>query len=223
MTIATTAPITDSLSDANLLQIVAQRHVDEAAARAAQQIFYTRHVRYLFGVLQRQQRLLTLARMSAEDLAQECFHRAFERAHTFRADDTQDIEQARLRTRAWLGRIANNLLADELNQQNEVSATPYIERVSVEFDDASPPSSPLLRLVREGLSELSDREQDVLRVTALYQRAGELHQRLPNAVAEELATRWQTSSDNVRAIRSRALKKLRSFFAARGTNPGEAP
>lgn len=223
MSAATAAPVADSLSDASLLELVARRSIDEAAARTAQRIFYLRHVRYLFGVLQRQQRLLTLAGMNADDLVQECFHRAFERAHTFRADETQDVEQARLRTRAWLGRIANNLLADELNGRNEVSATPYIERISVEFDDSGPPSSPLLRLVREGLSELSDREQDVLRVTALYQRAGEVHQRLPNAVAEELATRWQTSSDNVRAIRSRAMKKLRSFLAARGTIPGEAP
>jgi DNA-directed RNA polymerase sigma subunit (sigma70/sigma32) len=68
--------------------------------------------------------------------------------------------------------------------------------------------------VTEGLDELSEREQDVLRVTALYQRAGD-HQRLPNAISAELALRWETTNENIRAIRSRALKKLSDFVTGR--------
>jgi DNA-directed RNA polymerase sigma subunit (sigma70/sigma32) len=49
----------------------------------------------------------------------------------------------------------------------------------------------------------------------LYFRAGEEHQRLPNEVSAELARRWDTTSENVRAIRSRALKKLRSYLQPR--------
>jgi DNA-directed RNA polymerase sigma subunit (sigma70/sigma32) len=46
---------------------------------------------------------------------------------------------------------------------------------------------------------------------------------LPNAVSAELAHRWGTNSENIRAIRSRALKKLKAFVAERGANLREVP
>jgi len=208
-------------TDAELFARVAERATDESSARRAEEELYSRHVRYLYGALSRQkQRLLDLAGISAEDLVQETFRRAFERASTYQSDPSMDRDRLSARTRAWLGRIAHHLLADSLDRMREVSASPYLDRVSMDELDRPVPDSPELVLVREALSELSEREQDVLRVTALYYRAGE-HQRLPNAVCAELAARWETSSENVRAIRSRALKKLRQTVVARGAK--EAP
>jgi RNA polymerase sigma factor (sigma-70 family) len=212
--------------DDELLAEVARRKLEPDAAHRAQAEFYARHVRYLYGVLQRHpDRLLQLAGASAEDIVQETFHRAFERAHTFSIDDAEDPldeERLRRRARAWLGRIAQNLLADHLRRFREVSASPYLERLSCEEIERPAPPSPELELVIAGLGELSDREQDVLRVTALYQRSGD-HQRLPNSVSAELASRWGTTSENIRAIRSRAMKKLRSFITARGLAVREVP
>ncbi|MBX3126247.1 MAG: sigma-70 family RNA polymerase sigma factor [Polyangiaceae bacterium] len=208
--------------DAVLLRRVAQRARDGAAARRAEAELYERHVRYLYGVLMsRSSRLLAHAGIGAEDLVQETFHRAFERAHTFDRDGIDDPERMRLRTRAWLGRIAQNLLADQLSRQREVSASPYLERVSCDDIDEAPSSTDEVRALRRGLAQLSEREQDVLRVTALYQRVGEPHQRLPNEVSAELATRWGITSDNIRAIRKRALQKLKAFVVADGAAPEE--
>lgn len=202
-------------SDRDLLAAVASSSLGHADKNRAQAMFYARHVRYLYGVLQRQQtKLLSLAGVSAEDLVQETFHRAFERAHTFKADDLDDPEQLRRRTRAWLGRVAQNLVADHFERFREVSASPYLDRVSCDAIDETPRASRELDLVSEGLDTLSEREQDVLRVTALYHRAGD-HQRLPNAVSAELAQRWGTTNENIRAIRSRALKKLTEFVTGR--------
>jgi RNA polymerase sigma factor (sigma-70 family) len=202
-------------SDAALLARVASPSLDHDAKNRAEAMFYARHVRYLYGVLQRQQsKLLSLAGVSAEDLVQETFQRAFERAHTFKDDGIEDPEHLRRRTRAWLGRVAQNLLADHFERFREVSASPYLDRVSCDAIDEAPRASRELDLVTEGLDTLSEREQDVLRVTALYQRAGE-HQRLPNAVSAELAARWDTTNENIRAIRSRALRKLTEFVTGR--------
>jgi RNA polymerase sigma factor (sigma-70 family) len=210
----------DLLDDAELFARVAAAG---DAARLAQAELYRRHVRYLYGVLvKRQSRLLAVAGMSAEDLVQEAFRRAFERAATFTRDGITDEERLRRRVRAWLGRIAQNILADRLRTSREVSASPYLERVTTEDIDEAPSSTPQLRLLREALSSLSEREQDVLRVTALYQKAGE-HQRLPNAVSQKLAQRWDTSSENVRAIRSRAIKKVKSFMQDRSLAQEEGP
>ncbi len=200
-------------SDAELLALIADRDAPRSSRSRAEATFYSRHVRYLYGVVQRDaHKLLKAASTGPEDLVQETFHRAFERAHTFSSGDTTDAEQLRRRTRAWLGRIASNLLADHLRSVREVSATPYLERLSCDDIDRPDPPSRELDSICAALARLSEREQDVLRVSALYQRAGD-HQRLPNAVSAELATRWGTTNENIRAIRSRALKKLKELMS----------
>ena len=210
----------DDRSDFELLSRVAGASSDREGARAAQSTFYARHVRFLYGTLLRRKKdLLPLAGLSAEDLVQETFHRAFERASTFRTGYEQDVEREQARTRAWLGKVATHLLADHLTRLREVSATPYLERLSTQDLEDEPPSTRTIAkvdLVGEALATLTEREADVLRVSALYYRAGEEHNRLPNAVSADLAERWGTTNENIRAIRVRAMKKLKTYLASRG-------
>ncbi len=208
--------VASRITDAELLGRVSRRAEDARAARSAEAELYERHARYLYGVLLgRVRRPLALSGREVEDLVQETFFRAFARARTFTAGEATDEDSERRRTRAWLGRIAQRLLADWLADAREVSASPYLETLAE--PESAPPSSrsPQLRLMREALDTLSERERDVLRVAALYFRPGEAHQRLPNEVAAELARRWETTGDNVRAIRSRATKKLRIYLESR--------
>jgi len=218
-------PVPGSATDAALLRLVADRGASAVAAREAEAEFYRRHVRYLFGVLSRKKGpLLSMAGLSAEDLVQETFIRAFERAHTFReATERLSAEVDTARTRAWLGRVATHLLADHMNRLREVSATPYLERVRVDEPDEAPSSdSAGLALVTEGLEVLSEREREILRVTALYGQVGDKRGRLPNAVSRDLAARWGTTNENIRAIRLRAMKKLKEFLSSRGVETGGA-
>jgi RNA polymerase sigma factor (sigma-70 family) len=204
------------VSDAELLERVSERSLDPQVARGAEAEFYERHARYLYGVLlQRVRRPLALSGREVEDLVQETFFRAFARAATYNVGDAWDPESERRRTRAWLGRIAQHLLADWLADAREISASPYLDTLAE--PEAGPPSSrsPKLRLLREALDTLTERERDVLRVAALYFRPGEEHQRLPNEVSAELARRWDTTNENLRAIRSRAAKKLKQYLEAR--------
>ncbi|MFO0613341.1 MAG: sigma factor [Polyangiaceae bacterium] len=215
----------DEPTDAELLASVAGRDVSVARAREAEGTFYRRHVRWLYGVLVRRKGpLLSMAGLSAEDLVQETFLRAFDRAHTFREPaEATSAELAAARTRAWLGRIATHLLADHMNRLREVSATPYLERVRVDVEEEPATDDGAdVALVREGLDTLSEREREILRVTALYTQVGEKQGRLPNAVSRDLSTRWATTNENIRAIRVRAMKKLKSFLSSRGLEKGGA-
>jgi RNA polymerase sigma factor (sigma-70 family) len=210
------SPAVDHVSDAELLERVSQRATNAVAARAAETEFYDRHARYLYCVLvQRVRRPLALSGREVEDLVQETFFRAFARAASYNGGDAWDQDSQRRRSRAWLGRIAQRLLADWLAGAREVSASPYLETLAE--PEPGPPSSrsPKLRLLREALDTLNERERDVLRVAALYFRPGEDHQRLPNEVSAELARRWQTTSEYIRAIRSRATKLLKEYLATR--------
>lgn len=208
--------LVDHVSDAELLERVSKRSENAAAARAAETEFYDRHARFLYGVLvQRVRRPLAMSGREVEDLVQETFFRAFARAATYSAGDAWDEASQRRRSRAWLGRIAQRLLADWLADTREVSASPYLDTLAE--PEPAPPSSrsPKLQLLREALDTLNERERDVLRVAALYFRPAEEHQRLPNEVSAELARRWQTTNENIRAIRSRATKKLKDYLAGR--------
>jgi RNA polymerase sigma factor (sigma-70 family) len=208
--------VANHLSDAELLGRVSRRAQDAALARKAEAEFYDRHARYLYCVLvQRVRRPLALSGREVEDLVQETFYRAFDRAGTFNSGEAWDADSERRRTRAWLGRIAERLLADWLAGSREVAASPYLDTLAEPEAAPTSSSSPKLRLLREALDTLSERERDVLRASALYFRIGEEHQRLPNEVSAELARRWQTTSENVRAIRSRATKKLKQYLEAR--------
>lgn len=211
-------PAIDHVSDAELLERVSKRTENASAARAAETEFYDRHARYLYGVLmQRVRRPLALSGREVEDLVQETFFRAFARASTYSGGDARDAASQGRRSRAWLGRIAERLLADWLQDTREVSASPYLDTLAE--PEPPPPSSrsPKLRLLREALDTLNERERDVLRVAALYFRPGEEHQRLPNEVSAELARRWQTTNESIRAIRSRATKKLKDYLAGRSS------
>lgn len=201
---------------------VSQRADDATRARAAEAEFYERHAHYLYCVLVRRvRRPLALSGREVEDLVQETFFRAYARAATYQAVDGHDEDAERRRSRAWLGRIAQHLLADWLADVREVSASPYLDTLAEPEAGPSSSRSPKLRLLREALDALSERERDVLRVAALYFRPGEEHQRLPNDVSAELARRWGTTSENVRAIRSRATKKLKEYLEKRLAAPME--
>ena len=151
---------------------VAQSDGAPTRAREAQAEFYTRHVRYLYGAVQKRRQLLELAGESPEDLVQETFQRAFERAHTFRSLPGLEADHDRRRTRAWLGRIAHSLLADKLRGDLAAADSPYLERLAVEAEESVAAPSPALERVRRALASMSEREQDVLCVTALYYRVG---------------------------------------------------
>lgn len=202
-------------SDAELFATIVGGSVDDV--RGAQRELYRRHLRYLYGVVHRRRdKLVHLAGLSVDDVVQDTFQRAFDRAASFRAEPELEPDRQRRRTRAWLGRIAQNLLVDAFRRNKEVSATPYLERLTAPGgpDDDAPRSDPQLAILRDAMATLTDREQDVLRVTALYQKA-EGANRLPNDVSAELAQRWNTTNDNLRAIRSRAMRKLRKAMEAR--------
>lgn len=199
--------------DATLLALVADADSDPRLRREAQAAFYRRHVRYLYAAVKKRRHLLELAGESAEDLVQETFSKAFDRAQTFKAVEPPDEDRNRRRTRAWLGRIAHTLLVDKLREQPALADSPYLDRLSGDQELAVPQDSPALERLRAALADMSEREQDVLRVTALYHRVGHASQRLPNKVSEELARRWNTTSDNIRAIRSRGLKRLKAMMA----------
>ncbi len=204
--------------DADLLLYM--RMADEGAdsARAAWEVFYRRHVEYLYYVCMRAYGAMLGGEPGAADLVGEVFRTAYENAHKFDAAGIENPERLRWRARAWLGWIARRIVQDILRARKRVPTR------SLELDHWSqvPQRDPQPRTtsaneqaVREAIGSLSEREQLVIRTTFQWYRPETRHQRLPSEVVAELARTLRTTPENLRQIRRRALKKIAEFVRTR--------
>ena len=166
------------------------------------------------------QRLIrrSLGDLGVSDLVQETFVRAFERAATFKSRGATDGDATRRRVRGWLGKIANRRFLDTLRgpAESSLSDTDSIADLSAaDVDDCEPDQgSPRVKLIREALATLTERERHVLRVTADWYRHGQVHQRVSKADLGQLASQLQTTAVNIRQIRKRAIDKVRDYIGS---------
>jgi RNA polymerase sigma factor (sigma-70 family) len=200
-------------NDEDLLIYMSMRADDPAVARAAWAEFFRRHAKYLYRCCLRFTKNV-LDEAGTNDLVQETLIRAYDRAGTFNAAGIKDTERLERRTRAWLGRIALNIFRDMLRDRDGRREVPLDEN-----DPAPEPeprqtslTSARRQLIDEAIDSLSEREQIVLRTVYQYYEPGK---NLPRPVIEDLANSLKTTSDNLRQIKSRALRKMKQYIKLR--------
>lgn len=199
--------------DQALLRLMADA-TTTALADAAWAEFYVRHKDYLYAVLLRAHgRQMGEARLI--EIVQDTFLRAHARAATFQVDETCGPERSRHRVRAWLGVIAENIIRDSFRGEPQVVFMSETD-LEAEHDRRSPnrdlgaaSASVTMRKFRNALSELTPRDQEVLRVTGMWYQPNQRQQRLPNHVMKQLAADLGTTSENIRQIRLRAIRAIR--------------
>jgi RNA polymerase sigma factor (sigma-70 family) len=211
--------------DEDLLAYMAMRVLDPVASRQAGAEFYERHKKFVFAILRsRNYGKLIGGDDGLGDVVQQTFFTAYERAATYRSCSSGDRDRQRRACRNWLVGIARNIIRDTLSRHiSIVTDEAFDDCLDVGVDPTIPPEkeSEVVRLIEEELDAMTEREQVVLRTTMEYFKPGETNQRLPNAVAATLAKQLGTTTQNVRAIRSRACRKIRErvethLAAARG-------
>jgi RNA polymerase sigma factor (sigma-70 family) len=202
-------------SDADLLGFMAMREGDPEAARDAFAEFYQRHAPWLYDALCRSRRRLVGSEDGASDLVQDTFRKAYERAHTFELGDLINPDAVRRRARTWLCSIANNTSHDHQRSHDGMVRAIALADLSREPEAIEPEVSLDAETIRDALEALTDRERDVILDTAYYLKVGVGHQRLPNEASAALARRWNTTPENIRAIRSRTIKKIKETLANR--------
>jgi RNA polymerase sigma factor (sigma-70 family) len=188
---------------------------DPAGAREAWGTFYNRHSKFLHGICHRAYHY-TLGNEGVEELVVETFIRVFESGcHVFKPSGFSDSEANRLRVRAWLAQIAKRLLQDVLRGRRDKPEVGIEQEVLERIADMPCEGSSKMTLEVCRLMEavLSEREQDVLRMTFLWCDPGKTHQKLPEDVLADLGKRWGMTAENVRQVRKRALKKIEEAYA----------
>ena len=202
-------------SDEDLLAYMAMK--DDPSCRAAAGAFYQRHSEFLFALLKKRRAGDVLGGDAAlEDVMQNTFWTAFQRAETYRPCGSADPAHQRLACRRWLVGISQNLIRDALTRPisvvSDVAFDDCID-LGVDLRDDAAVDPALVSAVEQAFDELSERERDVVRTTMMFFKPGEKNQRLPNGVADNLAKLLSTTTENIRAIRKRAFDKLRARLA----------
>lgn len=193
--------------DEDLLAYIA---LDPSAvsAREAGGELYDRHRKPLFGLLKRTWgRFIEPERLA--DLVHDTFLAAFKSAASFSGT-------GRGACLNWLTGIAKNLLKQELQRGVSVRADLALaDEQDPAWELSIPenvPESAAVAMTEHALATLTEREQEVVRVTLEFHRPGDKHQRLPNSVAAGLAKQWSTTTTNIRMIRKRAMDKLKAYL-----------
>jgi RNA polymerase sigma factor (sigma-70 family) len=203
--------------DAELLRRMAEGGHGSKRGLGAWAEFYNRHKAYLYAVLTRAHGK-DIGEARVTEIVQDAFVRAYQRAQTYRPDGSaQNDDAGRKQARAWLGRIADNILRDSFRREPQVVFMDESEleakhdQTVQEESDSPPPSAGALKFER-ALAQLTTREQEVLRVTGFWYERGQRQQRLPNSVMAKLTADLNTTPENIRQIRARATKKLRKIM-----------
>ncbi len=194
-------------TDADLLGLMSLRDGDEDAARDAYAELFRRHATWLYSTIC-SSRMRNVVINGEEDVVQETFRRAYQGAETFRYEGPENSKSRSRGIRAWIGGIANNVICDTLRSHDCMDIALGMDNPDefCELPRAMP--SRQTELAREALDSLSDREKDVVLERLYHYKWGERHQRMPNEASSALAKRWNTTNVNIRAIYSRALKKI---------------
>lgn len=208
-------------TDEDLVVFMSWQSDHPGVAQAAFAEFHKRHVRYLYAVCL-EAYADDIGHGGVEDLVQETFWRAYEKADTFTPMNGEE-DAARRRIRAWLGRIAYRLVLTAARQQKRRVrlVTGKEDRVDRCPDRTVPRRelTPGEELVRRGMNEvLNERERQVLENFASYYDAESEHQYPPEGLVAELCERLGTTEENVRQIRCRALRKIKEFITVEKRN-----
>ena len=207
-----------SETDADLLVYMAMADEDPSCAQAAWDVFYRRHVEYLYRVCLRAYGHLLGGEAGVADLVADALRAAYENAHKFDPAGIECPDRLRLRARAWLGWIARRGVQDILRGRGRLPARSlelehWQQMPALERPDVG--ASARERAVRQAVESLSEREQLVIRTTVQWYRPEKQHQRLPNDIAADLARTLGTTPENLRQIRRRAMRRIEDFLNVR--------
>ena len=153
-----------------------------------------------------------------EDIVQDTFVRAFQRAAQFSLEANIAPADERRLVRGWLGKISENIVRDYFRGQPEVD---FVDEQTLEIYEAARQAgleeignseSSDFEQMEDAFETLTEDEEHVLRTTGLWYKPGQKQQRLPNSVMVELAASLNTNATNVRKIRSRGIAKVKKFF-----------
>lgn len=214
-------------TEADLFEWMAAAESCQEDARAAFAEFHRRHAAFLYAQCVRRYR------GAAEDIVQDTLLRVYERAETFdleRAGGGVTPAGASRAVRAWMGSIAHQIATDYLADRTSGPLIVTPERITSLPDNtcADPareyPSldAELIERVRQVIDELSPREQEIAWVIAHRWSPDYQQNCWATEDLDSIAEKFSLKRENLRQIRTRLIKKLRTLLTPVTAGNGSA-
>jgi len=199
--------------DEDLLCLMCWTDDSPEDAKTAFEEFYNRHVGFLYAVCYKTYRDRLCADYSVMDLVVDTFARAKERGDTYKSGGIKDPDDLRRRTEGWLLVIARSVVADLYRGQCPAETQLPDEGWQCLAYAEGQADSPYIQLVRRAYAEvLDERELEVILVTFHWYDPDRENQKLPDKVTAELAAYLGTTTDNLRKIRAKAIRKVKEYI-----------
>lgn len=217
--VADPPPDFSSDSDAELFEWMALGDSSPTEAHAAFAEFHRRHAKYFWA------QCFKRYKDEAEDILAETLRQVYETAAKFDRtilSDPKDVVTARRLVRAWVGRRVRWVAADHFAQQEKFPRLVTPDRITsmsdescgIPEEDTTGFESELVVEVRKIVSEFSDREQAIAWEIAHSWHPGEGCLKWSTADLDAIGERYGLTRENIRQIKCRLSKKLRTKFAA---------
>lgn len=214
----------EGLRDGSLFELIAKQ---DEQSEPAFDVLYERYKKDFFRLIWR---------FGSEDVVKEIFNETFETAYlkakTFKPCDDLDSEAERRRTLKWLCKIAGNVSVQKFRKQGK--------EVQIFTEDKLISKGQLFQKIREGeeeilglnrqkgksnsleeqilkqvLSELSERDKDILLTYVKEVDLKVKSQKISRATMKELKERYGLKPANIRQIKLRTLKVVQSRLLSR--------
>lgn len=203
-------------TDEDLLIYISMKDDDPDIAKLAFEEFYHRHAQYLYNVLVKQYPNLEESD-EINDLLQETFLRVYEKAGTYKSIGTKNLNESEANIRAWIGRIAINIHNDNY-RKNKNNKEEYLENTELENIPNRPESINIkteqMRIIEKALDTFSERDKAIILASYQYYDFEEGNFKIPREELKALCDKFQTTHDNIRQIRKRALQKIKEYANA---------
>lgn len=208
-------------SDEDLLVIISMKDDPESSSMAFAE-FHSRFKRFIYGMSIK----VTSNLPNSEELRDAVYQNTLINVHSycgsFSTGGETDPEKIKRRIHGWLVMIAKRELLALLREQHPIINP---EELNKNYDKCDSPDeqnhnhnqlSYNEEIVAKALKLLKDRDQHVFMTYWLYYELGESNQarNLPPEVLDELATKYETTPENIRQIISRAKKKVFGYLEA---------
>lgn len=210
-------------TDCDLMLYIQLKDEDEKNANLALKELIDRHHIYLVSV-----GLKALNRPNLygseefiQDLVMDTWKKIYDHAESYNGSTPNEATLSRRTFRAWAGRILRNHLRDWLKAKRNRGIVQSINLCFEEHYGQNELPDSNNDTFTEKLEEssadslfscLTEKEADVMRELLLHLGTGILTSALPHGAIEQIAEEMDTTAENIRQLKSRAIRKIKRKY-----------
>jgi len=191
------------------------REEDPKEAHEAFTVFYNRFYSFVENVVTHYlNKIDKYDEALASSIIDDTFMKVFQKAETFKKPDIPD-EEVNFLIKGWLSTIAENETKKAFkkfySKEKAIDEDFWqdLKTIALENNNKPQTQSIKMQLLKSSLNQLKERDKHILITYMLFNQKGKT---IPRNEMKILCDMFNTTSDNIRQIKSRSMKKIRKYI-----------